>query len=501
MNTVPFPRNPVLIVDDEQSVLDGLCDALASNGITNCLQCQDSRRAMAILDSTEIEAILLDLAMPHVPGRQLLDGIRAGFPEVPVIIVTATDDVATAVECMKAGAFDYMVKAIEESRLVSGVRRALEIRSLRREVRDLSAQFLGNRLRHPGAFASILTRDRAMQSLFIMAESVARTSEPILIVGETGVGKNLFVRAIHEVSGREGALVEVNVAGLDDTMFADTLFGHLKGAFTGAIESRDGLVHKAAAGTLFLDEIGDLSGASQVKLLRLLDTRQYYPLGSDLPRATDARVVAATNRDLRCLMASGQFRRDLFYRLSTYELAVPPLRERKADLVLLLDHFLDEVCRALGREKPLVPPQVLALIGACRFPGNVRQLRSMVFEAASRASSHELPAGPFQAAIDRSLSAGDSGADEPLIFPGRLPSVSEARDLLIEEALKRSQGNQSIAAALVGVTHQAINQWVRRSRRPPAPDRGAAGVKPPRDAPGPSAGSPPPRTKRAPPNG
>ncbi len=465
MKAVPFPRNPVLVVDDEQPVLDSLSDALESNGITNVAQCRDSREVMAIVGSSEVEVVLLDLAMPHLSGRQLLASIREGFPEIPIIILTATGDVSTAVECMKAGAFDYMVKPIEESRLVSGVRRAVEIRGLRREYRDLSTQVLRNRLRHPRAFAAMVTRDRAMQALFLLAESIARTSEPVKIIGETGVGKNLLARAIHEASEREGMLVEVNVAGLDDTMFADTLFGHLKGAFTGAIDSRDGLIHKAGAGTLFLDEIGDLSPASQIKLLRLLDTREYYPLGSDLPRRTDARVVVATNRNLRGLMAKGELRRDLFYRLSTHELVIPPLRERRGDFAMLLDHFLDEAARSLGRDKPLVPPQVLALINAYHFPGNVRELRSMVFDAVSRQSSDELPVEPFEAAIGAASSSGEGDSEEPLVFASRLPTLRQAKECLIDEALRRSRGNQSIAAGLVGISHQALNQWLKKRGR------------------------------------
>jgi len=454
----------VLVIDDEAGVVEGLVNVLQANGITNVLRCVDCREVLPVLNGTDVEVILLDLSMPHLTGQQLLSSIQDSHPEVPVIIVTGTNEVATAVECMRSGAFDYMVKAIEENRLISGVRRAIEIRSLRREYRDLSAQFLQNRLRHPEAFAAILTRDPTMQALFLVAESVARTSEPVLISGETGVGKNLLAGAIHTVSGREGALVEVNVAGLDDTMLADTLFGHRRGAFTGAMEPRDGLIHQARGGTLFLDEIGDLSIASQIKLLRLLDTREYYPLGSDLPRRSDARIVVATNRDLHALMASGAFRRDLFFRLSTHELAIPPLRERKRDLGVLLDHFAGQAASELGVERPAVPPELLALIHTYHFPGNVRELRSMVFDAMSRQPSSRLLLAPFKAAIGATVQAAtEAPAEDLLVFTERLPTIRQATRLLIEEALKRSQGNQSIAAALLGLSHQALNQRLRRN--------------------------------------
>jgi DNA-binding NtrC family response regulator len=289
-------------------------------------------------------------------------------------------------------------------------------------------------------------------------------------------------------------------------MFSDALFGHRRGAFTGATEARDGLVHQAAGGTLFLDEIGDLSIPSQIKLLRLLDTREYYPLGSDLPRRSDARVVVATNRDLRALMAGSSFRRDLFFRLSTHELAVPPLRERRGDLALLLDHFLDEAARALGRDKATVSPALLALLDAYHFPGNVRELRSLVFDAASRQAGQELPLGPFKAAMGALQPTGETGAAE-MVFPSRLPTLKQATELLVVEALRRSKGNQSIAAAMLGVSHQALSKRVRRGSAAQGLGAGREGRGATRGitalpaAPGPSDDSPPPRTKPVPPRG
>jgi DNA-binding NtrC family response regulator len=296
------------------------------------------------------------LTMPHISGNELLSEIHDSHPHIPVIIVTGTNEVKAAVECMKAGAFDYMVKAVEEKRLVSGVNRAIEIRKLRREYSDLKAKFMSNKLSYPEAFSHIITQNKRMQTIFLLFESIAKTNEPVLIIGETGVGKYLIAKAIHEVSERGGPFIDINVAGFDDTMFADSLFGHKKGAFTGAVESRAGLAQKAKGGTLFLDEIGDLTFPSQVKLLKFLDTREYYPLGSDLAMRSDARIVVATNRDLDKLIDSEKFRKDLYFRLSTHEVRIPPLRERKEDLPLLLHHFLQEAAQKLSRKKPSVPP-------------------------------------------------------------------------------------------------------------------------------------------------
>jgi DNA-binding NtrC family response regulator len=461
------PQNPVLLVDDEQGVIDSLSLMLRSNGVDNLVACTDSRQAMGILRAGEFDLVLLDISMPYLPGDKLLAQIHDEMPQVPVIIVTGSNDVSSAVECMKAGAFDYMVKAVEESRLVSGVRRAIELRKLSRDYRRLKERMLSPGLAHPEAFSRVVTKNPVMKSLFRIVESIARSDEPILIAGETGTGKGLIAAAVHAVSGREGPLVEVNVAGLDDAMFSDTLFGHRKGAYTGAVEARGGLVQQAGAGTLFLDEIGDLSIQSQVKLLRLLDTGEYYPLGSDLPRRSAARFLVATNRDLAALIAEGKFRKDLYYRLSTHEIRIPPLRERKDDLPVLLDYFLDEACQKLKKKMPSVPAQVRDHLAAYRFPGNVRELRSMIYDSVSRQTSPTLTLGDFKEGAGReALLEPDQTGSCPVAFSDPLPTLDQAVELLIDEALKRSRGNQSAAAGMIGISHQALNKRLHQRKLP-----------------------------------
>jgi DNA-binding NtrC family response regulator len=452
------PENPILLVDDEQPVIDSLSLILRSHGIDNLVPCTDSREVLAVLHGGEFELVLLDLSMPHMPGEKLLAAIHEEFPQYPVIVVTGSDEVGTAVDCMKAGAFDYMVKAVEESRLVSGVRRAIELRKLSREYRRLKEGMLSPCLEHPEAFSRLVARNRVMTSLFRIVESVAKSDEPILITGETGTGKGLLAAAIHAASGREGNLVEVNVAGLDEAMFSDTLFGNTKGAFTDA-PGRAGLVQQAGTGTIFLDEIGDLAIQSQVKLLRLLDTGEYYPLGSDLPRRCAARTLVATNHDLAALIREGKFRKDLYYRLSTHELRMPLLRERKDDLPLLLEHFLEEACAKLGKKKPSVSPLVVDLLASYQFPGNIRELRSMVYDVVSRQSSATLSPSDFKASIRKEAprEPGET-AYAPIGFPEKLPTLDEAADLLIDEALRRANGNQSIASGMLGISHQALNR-------------------------------------------
>lgn len=455
--------NPVLIVDDEESVITSLTTILKSHGITNVIGCMDSREVLSMLKTQDIELILLDLTMPHISGNELLSEVRDWYPHIPVIIVTGTNEVKSAVDCMKMGAFDYMVKAVEETRLVSGVRRAIELRKMKREYLDLKERLIDRNLSHPHAFSLIITQNKRMHAIFLLVESIAKTTEPVLIIGETGVGKNLIAKAIHETSGREGPFIEINVAGFDDTMFADNLFGHRKGAFTGAVEPRDGLVSRAHGGTLFLDEIGDLTIPSQVKLLRLLDTREYYPLGSDFAKHTDSRIVVATNRDLDKLKASEAFRKDLYYRLSTYEIKIPPLRERREDLPLLLNFFIEEASEKLSKKKPAIPPELLPLLETYSFPGNIRELRSMIFDAMTKKTSGFLPLMPFKEATGINIRQSSMLPTEKLlVFMDRLPTLKQVQSLLIDEAMKRAQGNQSLAAGLLGISHQALNKRLQR---------------------------------------
>jgi DNA-binding NtrC family response regulator len=468
-----LPELPVLLVDDEPTVLSSMAKILKSAGIDNLHTCSDPREVLPYLQRQEVEVVLLDIAMPHITGDVLLKKIHELYPHIPVIIVTASEEIDMAVECMKEGAFDYMVKAVEPNRLVSGIQRAIEMRRLARRYNSLREGMLAEKLGHPEHFRSIVTRNPRVQAIFRFIESIAPTSETVLVTGETGTGKELFAEAIHAASGRRGSLVKVNSAGLDDNVFADTLFGHSKGAYTGADSDRKGLIQQANTGTLLLDEIGDLSGASQIKLLRLLESREYYPLGSDLPRSTTARFVIATHRLLPELVAAEQFRRDLYYRLQTYEIRIPPLRERKDDLPLLVDLFHSQACEHLGKKKLAVPPELLTLLETYDFPGNIRELRSMVFNAVSRQKEKMLSLQPFREAM------GYGGeeirldvAEEGLSFPEKLPTLKTVTERLIEEALSRAKGNQAIAAGLLGITPQALSKRLKRRKNSSDPQSG-----------------------------
>ncbi|MCK4751311.1 MAG: sigma-54-dependent Fis family transcriptional regulator, partial [Bacteroidales bacterium] len=254
-----YPSLPILLVDDDEEILTSINLALSMSGIRNVVRCQDSQDLEPLLSEKKFSVIALDLYMPHISGLDLLPIILERYPETPVIVVTGANDLEIAVKCIKSGAFDYLVKPVDKIRLVTSVRHAIEKWEVRDEYIVLKDHFLSDRIENPDAFSSIISQSSSIHSIFKYVEAIAKTSLPILITGETGVGKELLAEAIHIVSKRPGGFVPVNVAGLDDTLFSDTLFGHKKGAFTSAVSDRDGMIRKASAGTLFLGEIGDLT--------------------------------------------------------------------------------------------------------------------------------------------------------------------------------------------------------------------------------------------------
>jgi len=461
----------VLIVDDEQHILFSSESLLRFSGIREIFTIDDSRHVLPLVEKERIRVIVLDLFMPYISGKELLASLSRDYPQIPVIVMTAADEVDTAVSCMKAGAFDYLVKPVENARLVSCVKRALEFCSLKDQVSQLREHLLTNRIEHPDVFSSIVTASPKMHAIFQYCEVVAKSRQPLIIMGETGTGKELIAKAIHLVSGLRGKFVPVNAAGLDDNMFSDTLFGHKKGAYTGADQARAGLIAQASGGTLFLDEIGDLNEVSQVKLLRLLQEQEYYQVGSDLPLISDARVVVATNRDLRALTAAGKFRNDLYFRLCTHQVRIPPLRERVEDIQVLLEFFLEESASELKMKKPLYPSELVTLLSIYDFPGNVREMKALVFDAVASNRHGVLSLERFKDMIGARPFSSDTGA--PLVKPvvdgmqvslKRLPTVREVEDYLMAEAMKLANGNQGIAATLLGFTRQTLNKRLRKAR-------------------------------------
>jgi DNA-binding NtrC family response regulator len=467
-----YPSYKIVLVDDEAPWLRSLGIILErSAGINNIVKCLDSRKVMDLLSTENVGIVLLDLTMPHLSGEELLPMITEEYPDIPVIILSGMNQLETAIKCMKLGAFDYFVKTDEEDRLVKGVLRTIRMLDLQRENIEMSSQFLSDTLSCPEAFKDIVTNNPAMLAIFRYLELVTKSNQPILVTGESGVGKELFARAIHLCSKCTGPLVSVNVAGLDDTIFADTLYGHVRGAFTGANEARKGLVENASGGTLFLDEIGDLSQVSQLKLLRLLQEGEYIPLGSDRPKRLEARIVVATNQDLLAKQASGIFRKDLYYRLNIHHVCIPPLRDRKDDLPILVDYFLDEVVRLLHVRKPAVSGEIFRRLANYSFPGNVRELKSMVYDAVSANNTQLLPVAAFEKVLGkpgkdlRMSGNGDGGRHNCFELCGQLPTIQEAIESLVSEAMARADNNQTLAARLLGISQPALSKRLKQRRK------------------------------------
>ena len=465
-----YPDFPIAIVDDEDYVLASVAGILKSEGITNLIPIGDPAALLDLMAERSIGVVLLDLVMPGLGGRELLPRLRQDYPQASVAVITGNKELDIAVECMRLGATDYLTKPVEAARLTTTVRRLVEIQELMRENLDMRDRLLSPRRERSGAFSDIVTAGVTMDPVLRYAEAIALSSHPVLITGETGVGKELFARAIHALSGREGDFVALNVAGLDDSFFSDILFGHRAGAYTGAQVGLDGLIDRAKGGTLFLDEIGELSRSSQVKLLRIIETGEYYPLGSDLMKRSKARIVAATNRDLPVAIAKEEFRKDLFYRLHSHHLHILPLRERREDIPLLVEHFLAHSAAELSKKTPTPPPELFALLHSYSFPGNVRELQSMIFDAVNKHGDGVLSLRTFREAMGERR---PSALAEPprLVFPDPLPSLKQVTELLVDEALRRASGSQSLAAQLLGVSPQAISKRLK-TRQARADNRG-----------------------------
>lgn len=468
MSGNPNPSFGIALVDDDEAILAGVDGVLNAAGFDNVFAMTEAETLFPAIERGEIGLVLLDIAMPGQSGMELLPEIVEAHPEVGVVMLTACGSVDRAVECMRLGALDYLTKPVEAARLVATVRRLVELRELEHENLILRERFLAPPRQRMSAFSPIVTVGIALDPVMRYAETIAASPHPVLITGETGTGKDLFARALHDLSGRAGDFVAVNLAGLDDTFFTDLLFGHRAGAYTGAAGNLDGLIEKAKDGTLFLDEIGDISLQSQVKLLRVIEQGEYYPLGSDLLKRSKARIVVATNRDLDTAIASGSFRRDLFYRLQRHRLHIPPLRERFEDLPLLLEHFVAKASAEIGKGAIAVPSDLSVLLRSHDFPGNVRELETMVFEAVSLHREGQLPLEPFRAAIARNARPSSRPANPSALFRllECLPSLAEVGDFLVDEALRRAEGNQSAAARLLGVSQQAVSKRLRRARLP-----------------------------------
>jgi DNA-binding NtrC family response regulator len=465
----------ILVVDDDPVALEVIQVNLRGHGFEPILTAVSGEQALEIVRSRSVAVMILDLFMPGMGGFEVLSHVARERPWLPVIVVTVSDSVDAAVQCMRQGAFDFMTKPIDRHRLSSSVSHALRVRDLEDRLVLYSGSPEDDRgPANPALFQEIVTNSPRMRMIFHYIEAIAPSPNSVLITGESGTGKELVARAVHRASARAGEFVAVNVAGLDDAMLSDTLFGHHRGAFTGADKSRSGLVERAAEGTLFLDEIGDLDPASQTKLLRLLQEGEYYPLGSDRPSHAKLRVVAATNADMQQRQRDGRFRKDLYYRLISHRIDIPPLRERPEDIEALASLFARRTAESIGRDEPRLSRAAHALLRSYSFPGNVRELQAIMADAVSRAT------GVVTADLLRDRMHTSGHADNARVAPtspdpddstqiegrfwwqGAFPRLDEVEELLIAEALRRSNLNQSAAARMLGVSQSTLSRRLNK---------------------------------------
>jgi len=453
----------VLVVDDEEIVRESLTGWLRQDGCT-VGSAVDGRMALEALRAEPWGVVLLDLKMPGLDGLQVLEEGRRLRPESAFVLMTAYATVDTAVAAMKLGAYDYLVKPFDPDELSALVRRIAAQQALVEENESLRRA-----LKREYGFHELVSKSATMQRVFDLARVAARSASTILILGESGSGKEVLARAIHEESPRAGgAFVAVSCAALTETLLESELFGHEKGAFTGAVARRKGKFELAQGGTLFLDEIGDISSKLQLDLLRVLEDRRFQRVGGTETIEADARVVAATHRDLAKAVAERIFREDLFYRLNVIPITLPPLRERREDVPLLVQHFLERLSKDLKRPLEGVTPQAMAALVAYGWPGNVRELRNVLERGAVVATSSlidladlGLPApGPGNL-------ASPAGGEEPV-------SLEEVEKRHVAEVLSWAGGNVTHAARVLGIDRMTLYNKMKRYglRRP---DEDAAG--------------------------
>jgi DNA-binding NtrC family response regulator len=368
-----MPQGSILVVDDSSAVRENLCELLTAEGY-DVDGCAGGREALQLLQERTYELVLTDLSMPEVDGMAVLAYLVKHFPETGCIIVTGYGTIQTAVNAIRLGAYDYLCKPVESQEILVVIDRALEHQRLRRENIRLKRQ-----LREKFGFDNIIGTSEPMCQVFDIIRKVADTDSTVLILGESGTGKELVARAIHYNSYRQAnPLIPVNCGAIPEDLLESELFGHEKGAFTHAIRTRIGRFEQAHGGTIFLDEIGDMSPNLQIKILRVLQDHQFERIGGQKTLKVNIRVIAATNRDLRELVQSGRFREDLFYRLNVIPIRIPPLRERRSDIPILVNHFMQEFSRKKKKPAGRVSPGAMRLLEAYDWPGNVRELENLI---------------------------------------------------------------------------------------------------------------------------
>ncbi|MFT4975940.1 MAG: DNA-binding NtrC family response regulator [Myxococcota bacterium] len=446
----------VLVVDDEASLRDIVRQELEDMGLF-VLEAPDADAALGVLRGEEVDLVLTDVRMPGRSGTWLCDELSRLHPHIPVIVMTGYGSVSVAVEALRAGAYDFLSKPFKSEQLEAAIQRALETTRMRREIRHLRRMLVNRR-----GYDRIIGQSAAMQAVFDLIDRVAQSSASVLIAGESGVGKELVARAIHNHSRfNSGPFVPVNCAALPPALVESELFGHERGSFSGAIKSRRGLIREAEGGTLFLDEIAELPLEVQPKLLRALQERRVRPVGADRDHPFHARVLAATHQDLSERIHSGAFRADLYYRLAVVVVPIPPLRERREDVPLLAEHFLDAIVEREEAPQLELSEATLGQLAAYDWPGNVRELHNaiehafMMAHGRERINADDLPLRAQGAAAAPSLLP--AGADAP-----QLASLAAVTRRHIQTVLDALNGNKSQAARVLDIDRKTLRAKIKK---------------------------------------
>jgi two-component system response regulator HydG len=456
------PTN-LLIVDDEASLLDSLRTLFGREGLS-LLSAHDGREALELLRKHAVQVLLTDLMMPGVDGFDLLKAARAVSPETEVIVMTAHGTVEKAVESMKEGAYDFVTKPLKRAAIVRAVRKALEKHSLSAENRSLRAQLAAATRR------SLVGQSLAMRRTLEMVRQAAPSEATVLLLGESGTGKELLARTLHEESPRgRGPFIPVNCAAIPEGILEAELFGYERGAFTGAVQAREGRFQAAHGGTLFLDELGEIPQRVQVKLLRVLQEGEIERLGgSGRPQKVDIRLLAATNVNLQRAVAEGSFREDLYYRLNVIAIKIPPLRDRREDIPLLAEHFLRVFADKNGKRMSGFSRAALDRMGAYAWPGNVRQLENAIERAVVLSHGDRIDAPDLPDEVRGALGGG--GEDAPVMSFAVGTALEEIERQVIHQTLAYTHGDKRLAAQLLGIATRTIYRKLEQEGAPEEPE-------------------------------
>ncbi len=461
-----IPQNPtqILIVDDDTGLLTSLKTALVSSGLPEPALLSESQAVMALLEKRRFQLIMLDLVMPGINGIELLKRIKAEYPHTECIMITAIDDTATAVQAIKYGAYDYLVKPVDREKLIITINRALERFSLKQGIRLLGSDNAFSDLNNPDAFSEMVAQDEEMARIFHQVETVAPTDYSVVITGESGTGKEMIARALHRISKRSTLpFIAVNMAAFSKSLFEDEFFGHSKGAFTDAREEKPGFFEQAQQGTIFLDEIADLPLSLQAKLLRVLQEGELYRIGSTRARSVDVRIICATNQDISARISAGLFRPDLFYRLNAYSIHIQPLRKRRKDILPLAVHFLKQHAATNNKQIVSIAPDLEGVLNGYSYPGNVRELENLIAAAVLAEKSNlltlsSLP-GPSIAAPALLSQSGDA-----------TESLACVQERHILSVLENSGGNRTRAAKTLGIGLRTLQRKLKEYEPPDTPE-------------------------------